>query len=89
MMVSRPSTFDTPESVAENSELVRRPAIKRGTLKVIGAGLSFSGAQLSSGKMISLDKLNSILKVPTIPEQEGGGALVKVEAGIRLRDLVT
>ena len=87
-MVSRPSTYDTPESFAENSELVRRTEIKRGKLKVKNAGLSFSGAQLSSGKTISLEKLNSILKVSTVPDQEAGGALVKVEAGKRLRDLV-
>jgi FAD/FMN-containing dehydrogenase len=49
-----------------------------------------SGAQLSAqgGNMVSLDNMKSILHVSPIPSHEGGGALVTVQAGVRIRQLV-
>jgi len=56
------------------------------TIKVVGGGLSFSGVQMTAqgGHLVSLDNMNKILNVQSLST---GGALVEVQAGIRLRDL--
>lgn len=57
-------------------------AVERG-LKVrpVGAGHSFSEAVLTDGMLVSLDHMTRVLEV------DRGSGLVRVEAGIRLRDL--
>lgn len=81
----QPSSFVTPQSESEVIEFLKSTT---GQVKVIGGGLSFSGIQLvdnnTGANMMSLEKLNKILKVHRLVE---GGALVTVQAGIRLRDL--
>jgi FAD/FMN-containing dehydrogenase len=57
--------------------------IARRPFKVIGAGMSFSGTQLTNGTMVSLDHMDKILSINV----NDHGALVEVEAGIRLRNL--
>jgi L-gulono-1,4-lactone dehydrogenase len=74
-LVERPRTFDG---------LVRavRLAVDRGlTVHAAGSGHSFTEAALTNGAMIRLEALNRVLDA----DRESG--LVKVEAGITLRDL--
>ena len=79
----KPVSFFNPKSEAEVSEYLRGT---EGPVKVVGGGLSFSGIQLTDegGHMVSLDRMNQILGVESLPD---GGALVTVQAGIRLREL--
>jgi len=79
-----PASWVTPSNEEEVSEYLRKT---EGPVKVVGGGLSFSGIQLveDGGHMMSLDRMNQILQVERLPGSEG--ALVTVQAGIRLRDL--
>ena len=77
-----PSEYRLPRSEEDVVEIILEAAKANEKVKVIGAGMSFSGVQLiddEQGAMINLDKMNKILKVD--------GTLVEVQAGIRIRDL--
>ena len=85
---STPYSYSLPQTEAEIASIVTRARNASETVKVIGGGLSFSGVQMvQSGHTVSLDRMKKILSVE-YPPQFHGGALVEVEAGWRVRDLV-
>ena len=87
MKTCKPVSYSTPVDEGEVVAAVLRAGESGGRMKVVGAGLSFSGVQMASstrGHIISVDRLNSITSVSPLPE---GGALVEVGAGISLREL--
>jgi FAD/FMN-containing dehydrogenase len=80
----RPSGYFMPQNENEITFAIKHALSSGENVKVVGGGLSFSGIQLSEGQMIQLDKMRRIINVSSLDD---GGALVEVEAGIRLRDL--
>lgn len=81
-----PSKYSTPVDEKELLMLIRRNVHDNQPVKVVGGGLSFSGIQMTSngGQMVSLDFMNKILNTTYFPD---GSALVRVQAGIRVREL--
>jgi FAD-linked oxidoreductase len=76
-----PVSFERPGSRAEVSAAVARAAAAGRTVRVAGAGHSFSGAVATDGALLSLDRLDSVL------DADPASGLVRVEAGITLRRL--
>jgi FAD/FMN-containing dehydrogenase len=74
----RPRRFETPESEAAICEMVGSSK----SVRVIGGGHTFNSSPLSAETMVSLDKYNKILAV----DEEN--RVVRVQAGVRLRDLM-
>lgn len=81
-MTCQPQSYSTPLDESEVITLFQTASVKNEKVKVIGGGLSFSGVQLTEGHMISLEKMNEILKV----EYKTDGALVTVQAGMIVRE---
>ncbi len=80
----KPATFHEPENEEDVISLLKETAPY--PVKVVGGGLSFSGIQLEdNAHMLSLERMNKILDVNMNPD---GSALVTVQAGIRIRDLI-
>ncbi|MFD6893391.1 D-arabinono-1,4-lactone oxidase [Rhodococcus sp. NPDC060086] len=80
---SNPQRFDTPESTDELAAVVARSVEQGRHVKAVGAGHSFTGAAVTDGTLLSLDRMTGIETVlPTAT-----GALVSVRAGTRLHDL--
>lgn len=79
LQVCKPLDYIVPETEEELAKLVQIANSKGEKIKVVGAGHSFSSIALTSGHMVSLDKLNKIVNV--------NGTEVVVQAGIRLYDL--
>ncbi|HEX5848238.1 MAG TPA: FAD-binding protein, partial [Rubrobacter sp.] len=75
---ARPQRFETPESEAAICEMVGLSK----SVRVIGGGHTFNPSPLSVETMLSLDKYNKILAVDT------ENRVVRVQAGVRLRDLM-
>ena len=71
-----PAAIERPGSRAELAAVLERAA---GPVRVAGAGHSFTGAVLTSGTLISLGRMASVLDVD--------GPLVRVEAGMSLHRL--
>jgi L-gulonolactone oxidase len=73
----------TPTSVSEIQSIVRRARVERRTVKVVGAGYSWSDIAVprSRGVLLSLDKMASLVSVDMKRAQ------VTVEGGMRLRVL--
>lgn len=81
-----PSKYSTPTDEKQISAIMKFASENKEEVKVVGGGLSFSGVQMTQGgHLVSLDRMNKILKVEKI--SENGDSLVEVQAGIRLRDL--
>ena len=81
-----PNGYLLPHSEEDIVEVIQRAALQGDKVKVIGAGMSFSGVQMvddGAGILVSLDKMQKIIRVTP----NGEGALVEVEAGIRVRTL--
>lgn len=76
-----PSQWHQPSSVQEIVSIVRQAAERGESVKVVGAGHSFSPIGLTTGRIVNLDRLNAILDVDEKSMQ------VTVQSGIRLRDL--
>lgn len=72
-----PAVFARPGSRAEVAEAVGAAR----TLRVVGAGHSFSAVVPTEGTLLSLDRLDRVL------DADPASGLVRVEAGIRLRRL--
>ena len=84
--VCSPLDYATPADEAELVGAVRRAFDANATLKVVGAGHSFSAIALTDGHMVSLDAMDRVVRV----ENASGAAarsLVTVQGGMRLRDL--
>ena len=71
-----PATIERPASRAELADVVARAA---GPVRVAGAGHSFTAAVLTSGTMLSLDRMARVL--------DADGPLIRVEAGMSLHRL--
>jgi L-gulono-1,4-lactone dehydrogenase len=71
-----PAAIERPGSRAELAAVLRRAA---GPVRVAGAGHSFTGAVLTPGTLISLDRMARLL--------DADGPLVRVEAGMSLHRL--
>ena len=74
-----PAAVHGPRSVDEVAALVHRAHIAGERVKVIGAGHSFTGAAMTDGHLLSLDRMSRVVAVD--------GNDVTVQAGIRLHDL--
>jgi L-gulono-1,4-lactone dehydrogenase len=77
----RPVAIASPRGREELAEVVREAAERGHRVRASGSGHSFTPAALTDGVMIRGDHLDRVLSV----DREAG--LVKVEAGIVLRDL--
>lgn len=77
----RPASFELPRSRGEVVAAVERAAEAGRTVRVAGAGHSFTEAVLTDGTLLSLERMNRVLDVDV------ANRLVRVEAGITLRDL--
>src|SRR3954447_25757351 len=75
---STPAAIERPRSRVELAQMV---VDGPGTVRVTGAGHSFSAAAVTDGTLLSLDALARVL------DADASTGLVRVEAGIRLRAL--
>lgn len=81
---AQPHRIATPGTVEELAAIVADAAEQGLRVKAVGAGHSFTGAAVTDGVLVRLDRLTGIVSVsPTDPD----GALVTVHAGTRLHDL--
>ena len=76
-----PAVFERPGSRAEVAAAVERAAAAGRTVRVAGAGHSFTGAVLTDGTLLSLDRMGRVL------DADPATGLVRVEAGITLHRL--
>jgi L-gulono-1,4-lactone dehydrogenase len=76
-----PAEVRRPASNGEVADIVRRARADGQRVKTIGAGHSFTSAAMTSGVLVSLDRMRSVLAV------DHDRARVTVQAGITLRDL--
>ncbi|KAL6073147.1 D-arabinono-1,4-lactone oxidase [Balamuthia mandrillaris] len=75
-----PRYFHTPSTELELKEIIHRAREEGEKVKVVGAGHSPTNCAITKGHMVSLEFYNKILSVE--------GPLVKVQSGIRLKELV-
>lgn len=78
-----PATFAAPQSLDDIAELLARAAAADHTVRVAGAGHSFTDTALTDGTLLQLSQLNRILRV------DRGTGLVRVEGGATLNALST
>jgi L-gulonolactone oxidase len=77
----RPAVVEHPGSAAEVATALERAAAAGRTVRVAGAGHSFTDAVLTDGTLLSLDRMRSVLDV------DAATGLARVQAGITLREL--
>ena len=82
---ANPRQIASPGTEEEVAQQVRTEAERGGQVRVAGAGHSFSPAVVSDGLLLRVDALNEVEWVGQ-PEPDGS-RLVRVGAGMRLRDL--
>jgi FAD/FMN-containing dehydrogenase len=86
---AEPVSYVLPRSEAELAAVLARARADGETVKVIGGGLSFSGVQMvQGGHLVSLDRMATCVVNTTYPPELAGGALVDVQPGCRVRNLV-
>lgn len=78
-----PRRFETPDTVDDLARIVGRASDQGEHVKAVGAGHSFTGAAVTDGTLISLDRMSGLVSV----ERSPAGARATVQAGTRLRDL--
>lgn len=76
-----PATYAAPHSLDDLAELLARAEAAEHTVRVAGAGHSFTDTVLTDGTLLRLSRLNRILRV----DRKSG--LVRVEAGATLHEL--
>src|SRR6185312_8713906 len=76
-----PAAVERPRNLDELRRIVERAGVAGGRVRAAGSGHSFTDIACTDGVMLRLDRLSRILDA----DRESG--LVKVEAGIVLRDL--
>ncbi len=76
-----PVAIEHPGGAEEVSAALKRAAERDWTVRVAGAGHSFTDAVLTDGLLLSLDRMDRVLDV------DPSSGLVRVEAGIRLHAL--
>jgi hypothetical protein len=72
-----------PATVDELREIVRTAEADGATVRAVGSGHSWSDVALTGGYLLRTDRLSAPLEVT----EHGGETLVRVEAGMRLREL--
>lgn len=80
---SRPRSFHQPTTPEEIAELVRETVDRKGHIRVVGAGHSWSPVAASNDVLLNLDRFDSVGRVDAVSQQ------VEVDAGVRLNDLIT
>ncbi|MDQ3644544.1 MAG: FAD-binding protein [Actinomycetota bacterium] len=76
-----PGSLEQPADVDAVAAAVTRAAARGRGVRVAGAGHSFTDAVLTDGTLLSLERMRRVLDVDT------AGGLVRVQAGITLREL--
>lgn len=76
-----PAEFCRPSTVDEVVSAISRATASDATVRVVGAGHSFTPAVLTDGTLISLERMNRVVEV----DHDAG--LVRVQAGITIHDL--
>lgn len=76
-----PAVVERPGSVEEVAGALERARARGDTVRVAGAGHSFTDAVLTDGALLSLDRMRRVLDV------DRASGLVRVEAGITLAEL--
>ena len=76
-----PAVVEVPGSIEEVSEAVARAGAHDRHVRVAGSGHSFSDIALTDGVQLRLDRLTRVLDVDRL------SGLVRVQAGIRIREL--
>jgi L-gulono-1,4-lactone dehydrogenase len=76
-----PAAVRSPASTEQLSAAIEQAARRGLRVRVAGAGHSFGDVALTDGLMLKLDHLGSVLDV------DGSSGLVRVQAGITIRDL--
>ena len=79
--VCTPATIVRPTSLEDVTEALTRARERDLTVRVAGAGHSFTDTVLTEGMLVSLDRMNRVLEI----DRESG--LVRVESGVTLRKL--
>ena len=77
-----PADVHLPGSEAEVVDLVEQVRRRAGTMRVVGAGHSWSDIVCTQGHLVSLDKLDEVIAI------DREASCVTVQAGIRLEKLV-
>jgi FAD-linked oxidoreductase len=76
-----PATQERPDSLAQLSEAIGRAGAAGRSVRVLGAGHSFSDIAATDGTTVTLDRLAGVLDV------DRNSGLVRVQAGITIREL--
>lgn len=76
-----PAAFERPATTEEVAAAVRRAGDERRTVRVAGAGHSFSDAVPTDGTLLSLERMGAVV------DADRGAGLVRVQAGITLHAL--
>jgi L-gulonolactone oxidase len=76
-----PATVEHPGSTAEVAQAIGRARSAGRTVRVAGAGHSFTDAVLTDGTLLHLDRMRRVLDI------DRSSGLVRVEAGASLREL--
>ena len=79
--VCKPAAFERPRNVEDVAGAVKHAAERNWTVRAAGAGHSFNDAVLTDGLLLSLQDMNRFT------ELDRATGLVRVEAGISIRDL--
>lgn len=78
---SSPEAFEQPSSTSRVVDVVNTVRRRGGSLRVVGAGHSWSGVAATDDTLVNLDRMNKVISV------DRENLEVTVEAGIRLADL--
>jgi L-gulono-1,4-lactone dehydrogenase len=73
--------IEHPESIAEIVAVLEQAAARREGVRAVGSGHSFSDIALTDGRQLVLDRMTRVLDV------DRGSGLVRVQAGITIREL--
>lgn len=84
---SRPELYIQPHTIAEVEKAVNLARRCRRRIVVVGSGHSPSDITCSSAWMMNLDKMDQIQDIEWDGEDGNSAATVRVESGIRLRNL--
>jgi FAD-linked oxidoreductase len=79
--VCRPAAVEHPATVAEVADAIGRAREGGRTVRVAGAGHSFTDTALTDGTLLRLDRMRRLLEVDSV------SGLTRVEAGISLNEL--
>ena len=76
-----------PASLDELREVVEAAERDRVTVRAVGSGHSWSDVALTTGYLVRTDRLTRPLEVDGLRRDYDGPPLVRVEAGMRIREL--